>query len=175
MTAFKSALSISAIVDDRRATPDGLSPDESQNVSEHRQLDRVLRSSPAALALPPADLAQRINARIDSVPHRRETVLAVLWRSPARMSALVAACVAFAAGTWLLLPVIRPTPERFGNAYPMARTLDLLDLPKRSDPALKQQLDDPYLLEAASLRSDTARAADMVLAHLPLGRQSGRP
>jgi len=174
MTALRTTLFLSAVVDDRRPNAPGASAQHEALISGHRQLDRVLRSSQAVLARPPADLAYRITERIAAVPHRRETVVAVLLRSPGRMAALAAACLALAACIWVLLPHVGPAESRLSASRGVGLGLDpsvLFRLPEHSEPALRAQIDDPYLQEAAFLRSDTVRAADMVLAHLPLGRR----
>lgn len=172
MNNLKATLAISAIIDDRRRSGPTLSTAESNVLADHRKLDSLLRSANVKTAVPPADLADRIIANLESVPHRRETVIAVLLRSPGRMAALAAACLAFAAGVWVLVPVLQPPAERLAASH--LGGLDpsmVFGLPERSEPAIKASLDNPYMQEAASLKNDTVRAADMVLAHLPLGKR----
>ena len=170
MTSLKSTLAISATIDDRRRSGPELTPAEALVLAEHRKLDSLLRAANVARVVPPADLASRIAARLESVPHRRETVLAVLFRSPGRMAALAAACLAFGLCMWILVPVLRPPAERLASSnFSGLDPSVVFGLPERSEPAIKASIDNPYMQEAASLKNDTVRAADMVLAHLPIG------
>ncbi len=174
MNNLKRTLAVSASVDDRRPLVPGIGAEEAALTADHRRLDSMLRATQPGAIAPPADLQDRILAALEVTPHRRETVLATFLRSPARVASLAAACVALLAGTWLALPLLRPTVDHLAANSIGHSGLDpslVFGLPERSEPAIRDTIDRSFEREAASLRSDTVRAADMVLAHLPLGRR----
>ncbi len=172
-------LRISAAVDDRTPRNDGhaalndAADRFATEFSRQHAADAALRAGWAtAMAPAPASLTDRIDAAISApAPIARIHGGGLAgWRA---WGGALAAAVALAAGVGILAVRMHTvtTTESGGlaanasAASPLSAALVNLDA--RPDPVLRR-IEDPLVAEAERLREDTRRAAERVLAQLPV-------